>query len=42
MIVIARVPNLISVNPDVKAKTLQEFIALAKAQPGKLSFATPG
>ncbi len=42
VIVIARVPNLISVNPDVKAKTLQEFIALAKAQPGKLSFATPG
>ncbi|ETR76140.1 MFS transporter [Afipia sp. P52-10] len=42
VIVIARVPNLISVNPDVKAKTLQEFIALAKANPGKLSFATPG
>lgn len=42
VIVIARVPNLITVNPDVKASTLQEFIALAKAQPGKLSFATPG
>src|SRR5690606_22156141 len=32
----------ITVNPDVKANTLQEFIALAKSQPGKLSFATPG
>lgn len=42
VIVIARVPNLISINPDVKAKTLQEFIALAKAQPGKLSYASPG
>jgi tripartite-type tricarboxylate transporter receptor subunit TctC len=42
VIVIARVPNLISINPDVKAKTLQEFIALAKASPGKLSYASPG
>jgi tripartite-type tricarboxylate transporter receptor subunit TctC len=42
VIVIARVPNLISINPEVKAKTLAEFIALAKAQPGKLSYASPG
>lgn len=42
VVVIARVPNLISINPEVKAKTLQEFIALAKSQPGKLSFASPG
>jgi tripartite-type tricarboxylate transporter receptor subunit TctC len=42
VIVIARVPNLISINPDVKANTLAEFIALAKSQPGKLSYATPG
>ena len=42
VIVIARVPNLLSINPDVKAKTLAEFIALAKWQPGKLSYASPG
>ena len=42
VVTIARVPNLITVNLDVKANTLQEFIALAKSQPGKLSFATPG
>ena len=42
VIVIARVPNLLSINPDVKAKTLAEFIALAKSQPGKLSYASPG
>jgi tripartite-type tricarboxylate transporter receptor subunit TctC len=33
---------VIVVNPDVKAKTLQEFIALAKAQPGQLNYASSG
>ena len=36
------VPNVISVHPSVPATTLTELIALAKAQPGKLSFGTSG
>ena len=30
------------VNPSVAARTLQEFIALAKSQPGKLNYASSG
>jgi tripartite-type tricarboxylate transporter receptor subunit TctC len=39
---IAAVPNIMSVHPEVKAATMAEFIALAKSQPGKLSYASPG
>jgi tripartite-type tricarboxylate transporter receptor subunit TctC len=35
-------PNLIVVNPSLPAKTMQEFIALVHANPGKYSYATPG
>jgi len=33
---------VVVVHPAVQAKTLQEFIALAKAQPGKLNYASSG
>ena len=39
---VASVPMLLAVNPAVPAKDVREFIALAKAQPGKLNHSTPG
>jgi tripartite-type tricarboxylate transporter receptor subunit TctC len=42
---IARVlvmPSILAVNNEVPAKTVAELFTLAKAQPGKLSFASPG
>jgi tripartite-type tricarboxylate transporter receptor subunit TctC len=39
---IARVPNVIVVNPSVPAKTVPEFIAHTKANPGKINMASPG
>lgn len=35
-------PNVLVINPSVPAKTVKELVALAKANPGKLSFASSG
>jgi len=39
---IASMPNVITVNPKFPAKSLTEFIAVLKANPGKYSYATSG
>ena len=39
---VARVPQVVAVGPDVPVKSLQELIALAKQSPGKLAFASAG
>ena len=39
---VAITPYLLVVNPQVQARNLNEFIALAKSQPGKLNYASAG
>ncbi|MBL8379002.1 MAG: tripartite tricarboxylate transporter substrate binding protein [Burkholderiales bacterium] len=39
---VAVVPNVVVVHPSVKAGSLKEFVALARAQPGRLDYASLG
>ena len=39
---LGRTANVIVVNPAVSAKTIQELVALSKAKPSSISYASPG
>jgi tripartite-type tricarboxylate transporter receptor subunit TctC len=39
---LAKVPSLYVVHPDVPAKNLKEFIALVKAKPGRMNYGSAG
>lgn len=39
---IATTPSVFAVNPKIAANTMQQFVTLAQASPGKFSFASPG
>jgi len=39
---VASIPLVMIINPDIPAKTVKEFIDLAKAKPGSMNFASPG
>ena len=36
------VPGVLVINPEVKANTVKDIVAMAKAYPGKLNYASPG
>lgn len=40
--IMSRFPNVLLVRPDFPAKTAKEFLAYAKANPGKLNYASQG
>lgn len=42
VVLVANAPLVLVVHPDVPAKTLSELVALAKKDPGKLSYASSG
>lgn len=39
---VSKLPNLMAINPTVPARTVAQFVELAKAHPGKLSYGSGG
>jgi tripartite-type tricarboxylate transporter receptor subunit TctC len=39
---VASNPNVLTINPSIRAATIAEFISVAKAEPGKLNYASAG
>lgn len=39
---LARLPTILVIRPDIQANTLADFVALAKAKPGAMSFGSAG
>jgi tripartite-type tricarboxylate transporter receptor subunit TctC len=39
---LVQLPNLLTVSPTLAASSVQELVAMAKARPGELSYASPG
>lgn len=42
VVMVGVIPNLVVVHPSVPARTLAEFVALAKSRPGQLNYASAG
>jgi tripartite-type tricarboxylate transporter receptor subunit TctC len=42
VVMVSYSPHVLAVHPSVQAKSVQELVSLAKAQPGKLNFAISG
>ena len=42
VVLVSAPPNVVVVHPDVKASSVRELVALAKAQPAKLNFGSSG
>ncbi len=40
--IVALVPNILVIHPSLPARTVKEFIALARARPGQMSYGTSG
>jgi tripartite-type tricarboxylate transporter receptor subunit TctC len=42
VVIMSKIPNVLLVRPDFPAKTVQEFMAYVKANPGKVNYASQG